>query len=147
MIIYLKLYRWCGQVVKFGNSGISMNEVIITLNFIRIRQENLFFDAWSWLKFINLRLVLGTALKFHSSVVKGLKLEVIKFWRLIPTLVTGTAQKLEFSVKDFFSKCAQIAGNCGFCQLLKKSLMEEFTFCAVRGKLVTLNIPVSTGKT
>ena len=66
-------------MVKFGNSGISMNEVIITINFIRIRQENLFFDGWSWLKFINLRLVLGMALKFNSSVVKGLKLEVIKF--------------------------------------------------------------------
>ena len=26
----------------------------------------------------------------------------------------STAQKMKFSIKDFFSKCDQIAGNCGF---------------------------------
>ena len=34
-----------------------------------------------------------------------------------------TAQKIKFSIKDFFSKCDQI--------LLKKSLMENLIFCAV----------------
>ena len=44
-----------------------------------------------------------------------------------------TAQKLKFSMKDFFSKCDQI-GNSRFghiSHLLKKSVMENFTFCAV----------------
>ena len=27
---------------------------------------------------------------------------------------TCTAQKMKFSIKDFFSKCDQTAGNCGF---------------------------------
>ena len=44
-----------------------------------------------------------------------------------------TAQKLKFSIKDFFSKCDQI---CSFpwiwSHLLKKSLMENFIFCAVQ---------------
>ena len=43
-----------------------------------------------------------------------------------------TAQKMKFSIKDFFSKCDQI---CSFLRiwshLLKKSLMENFIFCAV----------------
>ena len=36
-----------------------------------------------------------------------------------------TAQKMKFFVKDFFSKCDQMD------RLLKKSLMENFIFCAV----------------
>ena len=28
--------------------------------------------------------------------------------------VTTTAQKMKFSFKDFFSKCEQIRGTCGF---------------------------------
>ena len=36
-----------------------------------------------------------------------------------------TAQKIKFSMKDFFSKCDQ---NRSF---LKKFLMENFIFCAV----------------
>ena len=39
--------------------------------------------------------------------------------------------KKDFSVKDFFSKCDQIPS---FLTLLKKSLMENFIFCAVSDK-------------
>ena len=43
-----------------------------------------------------------------------------------------TAQKLKFSIKDFFSKCEQIHRNLGiWSHLLKKSLMENFNFCVV----------------
>ena len=42
-----------------------------------------------------------------------------------------TVQKMKFSIKDFFSKYDQI---CSFLwiwsNLLKKSLMEDFIFCA-----------------
>ena len=37
------------------------------------------------------------------------------------------AQKMKFSIKDFFSKSDQIRRKL----LLKKSLMENFIFCAV----------------
>ena len=37
-----------------------------------------------------------------------------------------TAQKMKFSINDFFSKCDQIHSH-----LLKKSLIENFIFCAV----------------
>ena len=43
-------------------------------------------------------------------------------------LETATAQKLKFSIKDFFNKCDQIRMRKS---LLKKSLVENFTFCAV----------------
>ena len=43
-----------------------------------------------------------------------------------------TAQKMKFSIKDFFSKCDQIRRNLRIRScFLKKSLMENFMFCAV----------------
>ena len=43
-----------------------------------------------------------------------------------------TAQKMKFSIKDFFSKCNQIRSFLWiWSHLLKKSLMENFIFCAV----------------
>ena len=36
------------------------------------------------------------------------------FQRLIKNLVKYTTQRMKFSIKDFFSKCDQTAGNCGF---------------------------------
>ena len=43
-----------------------------------------------------------------------------------------TAQKMKFSIKDFFSKCDQIRGILrNWSHLLKKSLMENFIFYAV----------------
>ena len=43
-----------------------------------------------------------------------------------------TAQKMKFSIKDFFSKCDQIRSFQRIrLHLLKKSLMENFIFCAV----------------
>ena len=43
-----------------------------------------------------------------------------------------TAQKMKFSIKDFFSKCDQIHSFLRiWSHLLKKSLMENFIFYAV----------------
>ena len=51
-----------------------------------------------------------------------------------------TAQKMKFSIEDFFSKWDQIRKNLRiWSHLLKKSLMENFIFCAV------LNIRCLTG--
>ena len=42
------------------------------------------------------------------------------------------AQKMKFSVKDFFSKCDKIRRKLRiWSHLLKKYLMENFIFCAV----------------
>ena len=58
-----------------------------------------FFEGWSCFKFNNLRLPLGTNLKFYISVAKGLKLKVRKFWGLIPTFVEVTYVMEECIIK------------------------------------------------
>ena len=53
-----------------------------------------------------------------------------KIWRR--SLANATAQKMKFSIKEFFSKCDQIRRKLWiWSYLLKKSLMENFIFCAV----------------
>ena len=47
-----------------------------------------------------------------------------------------TAQKMKFSIKDFFSKCDQIRRNLRiWSHLQKKSLIEYFVFCALNGAI------------
>ena len=79
---------------KFGNSSISMREVVINLILQRFDQKKHFFEGWSWFKFINLGLALGKDLKFYTSVIKGLKLKFRKFWWLILTFMEVWGQKL-----------------------------------------------------
>ena len=52
----------------------------------------------------------------------------------------NTAQKIKFSIQDFFSKCDQIRSFLRiWLHLLKKSLIENFVFlCAVNINLVVL---------
>ena len=59
---------------KFGNSNISMREVIIISVLSGFDQENRF-----WFKFNNLELAPGTNLKFYTSMAKGLKTKVKRF--------------------------------------------------------------------
>ena len=47
----------------------------------------------------------------------------------------NTKKKMKFSIKDFSGKSDQIHKNLKiWSHLLKKSLMENFIFCAVKGK-------------
>ena len=49
--------------------------------------------------------------------------------------VIDTAQKMKFSIKDFFSTCDQIRKKLQIWpHLLRKFLMENFIFGAVRTK-------------
>ena len=57
-------------------------------------RKTAFFEGWSWFKFNNLGLVLGTNLKFHNSPAKGLKLKVREFCGLNPTFGEVTGEKL-----------------------------------------------------
>ena len=50
---------------------------------------------------------------------------------------SSTAQKIKFSIKDFFSKCDQIHRNLRICfHLLKKSLMENFIVQCIDGIII-----------
>ena len=52
---------------------------------------------------------------------------------------TDTAQKMKFYIKDFFRKCDQIRNFLRiWSHLLKKSLMENFIFCAVLGHFTSI---------
>ena len=79
---------------KFGNSSISMREVIIISILQGFDQKNCFFERWSWFKFNNLELALGKNLKCYTSVEKGLKLKVKQFLELISTFVEVRGEKL-----------------------------------------------------
>ena len=58
--------------------------------------------------------------RIHFLLIKG------------STITNGTAQKMKFSIKDFFSKCDQIHRKLRiWSHLLKKFSMESFMFCAV----------------
>ena len=57
------------------------------------RKTNI-FETSSWFRFNNLGLTLDVALNFYTSVAKGLKLKVKEFYRLIPTFVEVTGEKL-----------------------------------------------------
>ena len=81
---------------KFGNSSISMREVVIIM-------------IWP-VKFNNLGLVLGMALKFYTSVAEGLKLKIpnhrksliTKTKSIWATLVEGKWKKLVGGEGGFF---------------------------------------------
>ena len=70
---------------QFGNSSMSA-----------------FFEGWSRFKFNNLGQTLDTNLKFNTSVARGLKLKVWKFWGLIPTFVEITREKLVGERRHFW---------------------------------------------
>ena len=54
---------------------------------------------------------------------------ILRFSHILQIL----AQKMKFSIKDFFSKCDQIRRNLPiWSHLLKKYLIGNFIFCAVR---------------
>ena len=77
---------------KFGNSSISMREVIVT-SISSVFDQRGRRRWWSWFKFNNLGLVRGTNLKLYTSVEKRLKLKFKMFWGLIPKFVEATWEK------------------------------------------------------
>ena len=77
-----------------------MRAVNITSILQGFDQKNQFFEGCCWFKFSNLGLALGISLKFYTSEVKRLQLKAGKFWRLIPTFVEVTGEKL---VGDLFA--------------------------------------------
>ena len=81
----------------------------------------------------NVAMFLKSANGFATHLVSFFMIVSFSKLRLVLFLLKSfTAQKMKFSVKDFFSKCDQI---CSFqriwSHLLKKPLMGNFIFCAV----------------
>ena len=67
---------------------------LVTQFYTDLTRKSAFFDGWSWFKFNNLGLALGTNLKFYTNLSNVSKLKVRKFWGLIFTFVEVTGEKL-----------------------------------------------------
>ena len=73
------------------------------------------------------------SLKLSTEMSTLLKVKAFTSLNMLPRI--STAQKMKFSIKDFFSKCDQIRRKLRiWSHLLKKSLMEmeSFIFCSVK---------------
>ena len=67
-----------------------------------------------------------------TSYQPGNNVETTLKYLLSLLLHVFAAQKMKFSIKDFFSKCDQIRSYQGiWLHFLKKSLMENFIFCTM----------------
>ena len=64
-----------------------------------LTRETTFLEGWSWFKFKNLRLRLGIALKFYTSVAKTLKIKVRKFSGEVSTFVKVRGEKRVVGLK------------------------------------------------
>ena len=63
------------------------------------------------------------------------------------TLAPNAAQKMKFSIKDFSSKCDQIRRKLRlWSHLLKKLLIENFIFCAVKNSMKKLRLVKNTAQ-
>ena len=96
-----------------------------------IRPLNIFHKGW----FTILQVFLIKFISISSKIrviIKYLSAEQVYFEMRKYFLESFTAQKIKFSIKDFFSKCNQIHSKLRiWSHLLKKPLMENFIFCAV----------------
>ena len=69
----------------------------------------------------------------------------VNFTKFLEHVFYSTAQQMIFSIKDFFSKCDQIRSFLSFLRiwshLLKKSVIENFIFCAVKHQYHVITSP------
>ena len=94
--------------------------------------------AWFGIKML-LSYVISRVTSGTPSYISGkMQQKHLKIKPWSKNLEKVTAQKMKFSIKYFFSKCNQICRKLQiWSRLLKKSLMENFIFCAVSGVAVS----------
>ena len=69
---------------------------------------------------------------YLSALKRTLKKSIVSADLFRKEELTFTAQKMKFSINDFFSKCDQIRRFLRiWSHLLNRSLMVNFIFCAV----------------
>ena len=105
--------------------------------------ENFIFKQWNfWVNFILTINLQSRRNEKKSGKVGSYQEMLLKLNRWLTRLfnwnrfkcpeILNTAQEMKFSIKDFFSKCDQIRQKLRiWSDLLKKSLMGNFIFCAV----------------
>ena len=85
---------------------------------------------------------LNQFLAVKKDVIAGVYLGILRILSgILYRTPPGDAQKMKFSIKDFFSKYDQIRRKLWiWSHLLKKFLMENFIFCAVVGLHSSYNL-------
>ena len=98
-------------------------QVLFTLSSIIITSEQ--FKTFSFHVFSQIFRIFFSRLLFFS------------FCPNLGNIKENTAQKMKFSITDFFSKYERIRSFLRiWSHLLKKSLMENFIFCAVERMII-----------
>ena len=72
------------------------------------------------------------------TTIPTLVFQIHSLFKRTDKIDLSTAQKMKFSINDFFNKCDQIRRLRIWWHLLKKSLMENLLFCAVETGALTL---------
>ena len=95
------------------------------LDFVHYIGKYLFMKKMAFCRCVTCAFMMDKSPVFYVSS-QGIPLTIITFY---------TAQKMKFSIKDSFSKCDQIRRKLRiWSRLLKKSLTENFIFCAALHK-------------
>ena len=110
---------WC-PVHYFDEPAVSITSFLKILSIafpIILLRSSLISTGWTFGFLLN---------RIHQHVVNKASIN----WLVVS--VIAFAQKMKFSIKDFSGKCDHICiFLCIWSHLLKKSLMENFIFCAV----------------
>ena len=134
---YQRWHQYYRSENKCPNMEFFLFRIVPRLGWIRTRKNSVFGhfprsegNRHSWLFLLDIRRV-------SSSIILALN--------------QNAAQKMKFLIKVFFSKCGQMRNFLQISShLVKKSLMENFIFCAVKKKIqqtkVLLNIDLVVNK-
>ena len=97
--------------------------------------NEMFFQPCVWFMYISLHYIRNLYFYHLSGIVPwmpGSYIWSFGFWSSALLIALLTAQKMKFSINDFFSKYDQIRSFLWiWSHFLKKSWIENFIFCAV----------------
>ena len=125
-VSFLILLFW-PRIHLFAMKKKNLKQTAIILNKSLNDAKNSIYNQWH---LMSLDIIDSKILKPHPPVKK--KTPPKNICKVSIDNKSITAQKMKFSIKDFFSKCDQIRRKLRiWSHLLKKSLMEKLIFCAV----------------
>ena len=117
--------------LKFTSKASYMSWKIFSNNFVATPKNNLVqeFNEIALIGMCTSDLSKVLMLEVHYDYIKN---KYDNKSKLLLTDTNSTAQKIMFSIKDFFNKCDRIRNFLRiWSHLLKKSTTENFIFCAV----------------
>ena len=130
-------------------------EMLIELTFLKLALISVFHQGSFMHIFVNFKdkelftKFCDILVRFHSKM-EGAPSKCL-FWKnnddsIVKLMISITLYRIwKFFVKDFFSKCDQIRRKLRIrSHLLKKSIMENFIFCAILPAMFLCDIVIQT---